>query len=227
VSPAVAPQAPPEAPPRPHFVIEAGQRLVLDNVDWPAYEAIGEALLNRANIRLTYDRGSLEIMTLSPEHERLKVLLGCCVLVLADETGVRLGGFGSTTYKSELIKRGLEPDQCYYHKNLARMRGVKRLDLTRDPPPDVAIEIDVTNSSVNRMDLYAKLGVPELWRFEDEKLRVYQLAADRYEPIDHSPTFPNVPVGDLVPFLAIGLNEDDTTMIRAVRAWVRDLPARS
>jgi Uma2 family endonuclease len=107
------------------------------------------------------------------------------------------------------------------------MRGVKRIDLTRDPPPDLAVEIDVTNSSVNRMELYARIGVPELWRFEGEALRVYQLASGRYEPIDRSPTFPNVPIGDLVPLLVIGLNEDDTSMIRAVRAWARNLPPRT
>jgi Uma2 family endonuclease len=206
--------------------VEPGRCVVLDDVDWAAYEAIGEALRDRANIRLSYDRGRLEIMTLSPEHERLKMLLGLVINVLADETGLRVGSFGSTTYKWDVIEAGLEPDQCYYHRNLTRMRGIKRIDLSRDPPPDLAVEVDVTNSSVSRMDLYARLGVPELWRFEDDALRVYRLATGRYEPIGASETFPDVPIGEVVPFLAIGLNEDDTTMMRAVRAWVRDLPAR-
>jgi Uma2 family endonuclease len=226
VSAVATPAIPAARPPVFRPTVELGRCVVIDDVDWAAYEAIGEALLDRANIRLTYDRGRLEIMTLSPEHERLKVLLGLVVNVLAEEGDVPIGGFGSTTYKAELIEHGLEPDQCYYHRNLARMRGVKRIDLTRDPPPDLAIEIDVTNSSINRMDLYARLGVPELWRPEDETLRVYQLAAGRYEPIDHSPTFPNAPIGDLVPFLAIGLNQDDSAIMRAVRTWVRNLPPR-
>jgi Uma2 family endonuclease len=227
VTAVATPAIPAGTAPRPQWVIDAGQRVVLDNVDWPAYEMIGEALRDRPNVRLTYDRGRLEIMTISGEHERLKYLLGRLIDTLAEMTGLRIGGFGSTTYKWEVIERGLEPDQCYYHRNLPRMRGVKRIDLRRDPPPDLALEIDVTNSSVNRMDLYARLGVPELWRFEDEKLRVYQLAAGRYEPIDHSPTFPNVPIGDLVPFLAIALNEDDTAMVQAIRTWVRNLPPRT
>jgi Uma2 family endonuclease len=202
---------------------EPGRCVLLDGIDWPTYEAIGTALLNRANIRLTYDRGSLEIMTLSPEHERLRVLFGHLVQVLAEEANIPMAGFGSTTYKSDVLEKGLEPDQCYYHANYARVRGLRRIDLSRDPPPDLAVEIDVTRSSLNRMAIYERLGVPELWRFDGERLHVYRRnATGVYEPCAASSTFPAIPLGELVRFLRLGLDQDDTSVVRAFRAWVQE-----
>jgi Uma2 family endonuclease len=211
---------------QPQWTIDAGQRLVLDNVDWAAYEAIGEALRDRPNIYMTYDRGRLEIKTISQEHERLKYLLGRVIDVLSEETGIPVEGFGSTTYKREDLERGLEPDQCYYHRNFHRVRGLKRIDLTRDPPPDFAVEVDVTHSSLDRMSICAGIGISEVWRLEGEAVRVYLLNAGRYEHADRSPTFPALPVTELAPFLQIGFMEGSSKMVQAVRAWVRDLPAR-
>src|SRR5438067_13571182 len=91
---------------------EPGSCVLLDDIDWPGYEAIGTALRDRPHIRLTYDRGRLEIMTLSAEHERLRVLFGHLIHVLAEEASLSIGGFGSTTYKRDTLERGLEPDQC-------------------------------------------------------------------------------------------------------------------
>lgn len=228
MSTAVAPLPPSASPFLPRPAVEPGRCVLIENVDWQAYEAIGEAFRDRANIRLTYDRGRLEIMTLSAEHERLKILIGYLIQVLAEETALRICSFGSTTYKRDILERGLEPDQCFYYRNLARVRGLRRIDLSRDPPPDLAVEVDVTNSSLNRMSIYAHLGVSELWRLEGETLRVYGLGtAAAYEPADGSSAFPAVPVSELVQFLRLGIDEDDTTMIQACRAWVREHLAKS
>jgi Uma2 family endonuclease len=201
---------------------DAGHRIVLEGLDWPAYEMIGTALLDRANVRLTYDRGSLEVMTLSPEHERRKYILGRLIDVLSEELDLPIAGFGSTTCKRE-PEQGLEPDQCYYHRNLERVRGIQRLDLRRDPPPDLAVEIDVTSSSIDRMGIYAALGIPEVWRFAGGALRVYLLNdGGQYVEAERSPTFPAVPVGELVRFVELGVDEGDLSMVRAFRAWVRE-----
>jgi Uma2 family endonuclease len=227
VTAVATPERPAASPPAVPPAAELAQRVVLDDVAWTAYEAIGEALRDRPNVRLNYDRGRLEIMTLSQEHERFKYLIGRLIDVLAEVTGAGVEGFASTTYKRDAVERGLEPDQCYYHRNFHRVRGLKRIDLARDPPPDLAIEIDVTHSSLDRMGIYAGLGVPEVWRLEGEALRVYLLSPDGgYAPSEYSPTFPTLPVTQLGPFLRIGFTVGSTDMIQAVRAWVRDLPAR-
>ncbi|HXG12910.1 MAG TPA: Uma2 family endonuclease [Gemmataceae bacterium] len=199
-----------------------GQRFLLHNVSWQSYRAIGEALRDRPGLHLTYDRGTLEFMTLSPEHERCKVLLRRLIEVLAEELNLAIGSFGSTTYQREDLEKGLEPDECYYLRNLPRVRGKRRLDLTADPPPDFVIEVDITRSSIDRLRLYAAFGVPEVWRFDGTTIHVLLLTAKgEYEPSDHSPTFPMVPIGELVRFMRQGEAEDDTSMVRAFRAWVR------
>jgi Uma2 family endonuclease len=211
------------AGPTPDFQpsIGVGQCVVLDDVDWPVYEAIGEALRDRSHIRLTYDRGRLEIMTLSHEHERLKYVIGRLIDVLAEECDLPIAGFGSPTYKQN-PDRGLEPDQCYYCRNYERVRGLTRIDLRRDPPPDLAVEIDVTHSSIPRMALYVALGVPEVWRFAENAFRYYLLGADgQYAEVDQGLAFPAVPAAALAPFVRLGMSDIDRVMVRAIRDWVR------
>jgi Uma2 family endonuclease len=207
--------------PRP-VEVKDPQRLLLHNISWDTYVTIGEALAERP-IRLTYDRGNLEIMTTSHEHERYKKIFGLLISVLAEELSVAISGFGSATYQKKDIERGLEPDECYYTTHWAQMRGVHRIDLDRDPPPDLVIEVDVTRSSIDRMGIYASLGVSELWRFDGRELYAYKLAAKReYHQTDRSPTFPAIPLKELVRFLHEGEETDDITLIRTFRAWVRD-----
>jgi Uma2 family endonuclease len=202
------------------------QRLRLSNVSWQSYLSIGEALRDRPALRLTYNQGTLEFMTTSPEHERYKYLLGRLVDTLAEELGLRIGGFGSTTFQHAKLERGLESDQCYYHRNLDRVRGMTRIDPTRHPPPDLAIVVDITRSSQERMEIYASLGTPEFWRFDGKTLQVFVLtAAGEYVPSAHSPTFPSLPVGELVRFIEQGNAEDDVSMVQACRAWVREQPS--
>ncbi len=202
--------------------VAVGQCLLLEDTDWSSYEAIGVALGDRANLRTAYDSGSLEIMVLSSEHERLKVLLGILIQVLAEETARSIAGFGSTTYKRDVLNKGLEPDLCYYHDNLHRVRGKRRIDLAIDPPPDLAIEIDVSYSSLDRVAIYERLGVPELWRLKDETITVYQRnAAGHYETRVNSPSFPMLPLDELARFLIIGLENDDIDMARQFRGWIR------
>lgn len=202
--------------------IDEPQRLLLHNVSWEQYVQIVDAMGERP-IHLTYDRGTLEFMTLSYEHERWKESLRCLIQVLAEEMNVDIAGAGSTTFKGELIQRALEPDECYYTKHMRQVRGLRRIDLKRDPPPDLVVEIDVTRSSINRMAIYASMKVPEAWRFDGAHLHVYRLRHDEsYEEIDSSPTFPRLPLDVLVKFMGQGVAEGDTSMIRSFRAWVRE-----
>jgi len=194
---------------------------LLHDVSWENYIKIGDALEDRPALRLTYDRGSLEIMVTSSEHEGYKSRLSRLFEALTEEMNVAVKGFGSMTHQREDLRRALEPDECYYLANHARMRGVKRLDLTRDPPPDLVLEMEVTCSALDRMDIYATLGVPEVWRFDGETVTPYQLVEGQYERLARSPTFPMIPLEELVRFVRLGESEDDTTMVRAFRSWVR------
>lgn len=197
------------------------QRFVLRNADWSTYVGMLSALGERP-VRLTYDRGRLELMTLSLGHERISHLLAKFVDVLADEMDLPLLGAGSTTFKREDLDRGLVPDQCIYLENEQRVREKDEIDLLVDPPPDLAIEVDVTRGSVNRLGIYAAFGVPEVWRFDGKQLIVYRLKETTYETQDASSQFPNIPLAELTRFLERRTEMDETRLIRAFRQWVRE-----
>lgn len=195
------------------------QKLVLDNISWQTYQALGSALQDR-NLHLTYDQGLLEIMVISPEHERWKGLFGLLVFTLARYFRMKIGVFGSFTHQRQDLARGLEPDQCFYLASLAAVRGKKKINLKRDPPPDLAIEVDITRSSLDRMAIYAALGVGEVWRFDGKVLQVHLLQAGAYQISESSPTFPDVPVTEVVQFLHLGQREDDVAMVEALEQWL-------
>jgi Uma2 family endonuclease len=185
---------------------------------------IGDALPDRP-IRLTYDRGSLEFMTTSHVHEVLKKRLGRLVETLAEEFGLAVAPGGNTTFRREDVERGLEPDDCFWIAHERQMRARREWDPTRDPPPDLVLEIEISRSLLNRMGILAALGVPEVWRFDGERLRVNLLQPDgTYREAEHSPTFPTVPVDEIVRFAQPDETVDYLSMIRSFREWVRQLP---
>jgi Uma2 family endonuclease len=202
--------------------ISGEQRILLHNVSWSTYEALLKEIDGPA-IRLTYDRGTLEIMTLSHGHESYTALLGRFIDTLTEELNIPLHSGRSTTFERDVKKRGLEPDECYWIQNEPLMRGKKEFDIDSDPPPDLAVEVDITSSSLDRLAIYAVLGVPEVWRFDGESLRVYRMKANgKYEPCDRSPTFPYLELADVVRFLRDSDTQDETSLVRAFRAWVRE-----
>lgn len=198
-----------------------GKRLVLNEIPWKAYKQLSE-LMGESNIHLTFDQGRLEIMPLSMEHERNKCVLRMMVDVLAEERNLPIKSVGSMTHQRDDLEKGLEPDQCYYHRNLRAVLRKKWLDLSRDPPPDLALEIDITSSSLNRMAIYAALGIAEGWRFDGETLIFHVLDDGDYRPSEQSPTFPGFHAAELIPFLALGQRLDDAAFRRRFRTWVRE-----
>jgi Uma2 family endonuclease len=202
------------------------QRFVLHNVSWQQYVTIGDALPDWPGLRLTYDRGALEFMTTSQEHEIYKAWLGRLVETLAEELNLAILPCGSATFRKEELERGLEPDQCYWIAHERQMRGKLAWDPQSDPPPDLVLEIEVTRSALGRMGIYAALGVPEVWRFDGETLHVHLLEGNGYRAADGSPTFPGVPVAGIVPFLRPSQELDYLGTVRAFRAWVREQLAR-
>jgi Uma2 family endonuclease len=143
---------------------------------------------------------------------------------MTEELNIPILSAGSTTLKLQLKERGLEPDECYYLGNEAKMRGKRELDLAVDPPPDLAIEVDISSSSLDQLAIYATLGVPEVWLYDGAVLEVYQLQPDKtYAKQTHSPAFPFLPLDEIERFLARRNETDETTWIRSFRAWVKTL----
>ena len=170
-----------------------GECLHLSGVDWRTYSRLLYIFAEQPGVRLTYDRGELEIMSPLFIHDDDGRFLGYLIFVLTEELGLCLRAGGSTTLKRRLKQRGIEPDECFWIVNAARMAGRRRLDLRTDPPPDLAIEVDVTNSSLDRMSIYAALHVPEVWRLEGDTLTFHVLDADgTYQSAAVSRAFPMV-----------------------------------
>lgn len=203
------------------------QRLMLDSVDWAAYVTIGDALPDRPRLRMTYDRGRLEFMTTSPEHERLKRWLSRLIETIAEEYNLPIAPFGSMTLRRPELDRGLEPDECYWIAHERDVRNPDTGDPSRDPPPDLVIEIEVSRSALNRMGIYAAMDAPEVWRFDGETFHIHLLQGDRtYQEAEASPTFPGLPINGIVPFAQRSETEDYLTRIRNFRTWVREQLAR-
>lgn len=201
--------------------IEAEQRIILHGVSWDTYERLLADFLESNAVHFTYDRGELEIMAPSPEHEASTDLLALLVNVLAEELNVDVHGLGSTTFRRADLKRGFEPDTCFYVQNAERVRGKKRLDLTRDPPPDLVIEVDLTSFSLNKLPLYAAVGVPEVWRHDGQTVTILRLAGSKYRKQQKSAIFPGVTGAQIARFVEEGQTTRRLDWLRRVRAWVR------
>lgn len=173
-----------------------GQTLVINDLSWQEFEQILEELGEHRNSKIAYDRGTLEIMSPLPEHERNKIYISTLVEIILEELDIDFCPLGSTTFKSELLNKGIEPDNCFYIQNEALIRNKNRLDLTIDPLPDLALEIDLTSRT--HPHIYLALGVPELWRFEKGILHINILQNGQYIEQEFSPLFPQIPIKQLI-----------------------------
>lgn len=191
----------------------------LSGISWQTYETLLQELGDR-HLRLTYNRGTLEIMAPSPEHEFSKKLLGRFVETLAEETNLQVYPLGSTTFKRPELS-GAEPDECFYFRNIFAVRGKKRLDLEIDPAPDLVIEIDVTNASQNRLQVYADLGVAEVWIYDGDLLSIHQLQNQSYVNVQSSGIFPNLPILEIAGFVRQAETVDYLELVSTFRNWVR------
>jgi Uma2 family endonuclease len=202
--------------------IFADSQVVLSNVSWETYERLLEDLSDCSVPHLTYDRGRLEIMSPTQEHEELNRTINSIVETVAVELDVRVRVLGSSTFKRKDLKRGFEPDSCFYVKSAESIRGKKRLDLSIDPPPDLVIEIDITSSSIPRMPIFALFGVPEVWRYDGGSLRISVLQGNEYVSSDRSLAIPILTSRVLEDFLAKSQEwEDDRPrLVRFIREWV-------
>jgi Uma2 family endonuclease len=203
-------------------VLPAEQRVVLRGVSWATYEAL-VAETGDHHVRMVYDRGVLELMSPGPLHERLKDLTTRLFEEVMIELGLPFETVGEARWTKVAAERGLEADGCYYlsAEKLAIVRG-RAPDRPDDPYPDLAIEIEISRSSVNKLAIYADLGTPEVWRHDGVDCVIQRLRDDgTYEERPDSLFLPPRPA-DIVRWVEQSQGQDHLAWRRQVRAWVRD-----
>ena len=213
---AVLPAAHHHAPP-----LELAQRVILHGVSWETYERLLADFQDSHAAHFTYDQGVLEIMVLSFKHETFNRTLATLVETLAEELQIDFVNAGSTTFKREDLARGFEPDSCFYMQNEERVRGKEEIDLLVDPPPDLVIEIDISNSSLNKFPLYAQLGIPEVWRYDGDRVCIFKQEGGQYTEIDQSIVLPPLTSAVATQFLEESSELRSTAWLRRVREWAR------
>ncbi|MEM6351503.1 MAG: Uma2 family endonuclease [Cyanobacteria bacterium P01_D01_bin.14] len=205
------------------------KRLLFRSLDWQRYQVLRETLGcdgkaapgDHRNVRFTYLHGTLEVTIPLEIHEFSARMIEKFVWILVVEFGMKVKTMGSTTLDRQPLDRGAEPDDAYYIQNQPLVVG-RDVNLAQDPPPDLVVEVDITHTDIDKLRLYADMGVPELWRYNGEIWRIYQLESGDYQEVAVSPTFPKVPKAKLYEFLATA-RQDEVEAEMALRAWVRSL----
>ena len=200
----------------------AEARVVLNGVSWATYKALMADIGEDRACRIAYDQGILEIMVPYQEHKVPKVLIADFVTAIADELQIEVMQLGSLTLEREALTRAIEPDTCFYIQNEALVRS-KNIDLQNDPPPDLAIESDYTSSSLNKFNIYASLGVPELWRYSRQSLQVYQLVEGNYELSETSIAFPFLPILEIPGLIEQSKMIGQRASVRLFRPRIREI----
>jgi Uma2 family endonuclease len=202
------------------IIVKPGQQMLLQDVSWQQLENILEEMGERRAARISYSHGWLEIMVPLPEHEKDKEFIGDLVKILLEELQIDFEPFGSTTLKNERMRQAVEPDTSFYIQNQAAVIGKNRIDLTINPPPDLAIEIDITSRT--RFENYELLGVPELWRYTQQGLEINLLQAGKYIKSQSSPNFPGIPIIELVnEYVQQCLTIGRSQAMRNFKSWVK------
>jgi Uma2 family endonuclease len=199
-----------------------GQSLRLGNVNWAQFKDILADLGEHRAARIAYDNGILEIMVPLTDQEDSKEIIGDLIKAVLEELNTEFRALGSTTFERQSTLKAIEPDQCFYIQNEATIRGKRRIDLSVDPPPDLALVIDL--AARIQVKTYEALAVPELWHFSRQGLSIYVLKAGKYEAAEESSISLKLPLQEVIPYCleqsrTLGRN----TVIRDFRAWVRDM----
>ena len=198
------------------------EQIILKGIHWETYKSLVRDLEAQPSKRLTYDNGVLEIRMPLPPHERYKKWLGRLVEIITEELGIEIASLGSCTWSRDDLRKGLEPDECYYIQNEAAVRGKETITLSVDPPPDLAIEVDSTSSSLDRMGIYAALGVPEVWRYDFKVMMFWVLVDSVYVSRETSIALPLVTATAVQVLLSEAVSMGETSWAKRVRAWIQN-----
>lgn len=220
-APAPAPVAAPV--PGSHAAVRGETRVVLESISWSLYQQLLRELGDNRGARLAYDNGRLEITSPSDSHEYVKTIVGRLIEAYADAMDIDIDGLGSWTMKREELKKGIEPDECYYVQSLPAIADKQELDLSVDPPPDLAIEVDISWSSLPKQPIYAALGVPEVWRFDGKRFKILRRTdAGDYAEASQSGCFPGFPIDEVNRLVQVGLKSRQPAAVKALRQWIKE-----
>ncbi len=200
---------------------QTSEQRFLASTNWEGYLHVLRAF-EGVRVRITFDRGKLELLTTSPQHEEIKKFLGQLLEAALLEWDRNYKPAGSTTFRREMLERGLEPDECYYLTVLPQFTAGADPEVL--PAPDLAIEVEVTRSALDRMEIYRALGVSEVWRYSvDHRLRVEVLGPNGYRTLERSSILPNLPLNELPSFVRLGVEQGSIPMLRQFRVWLNTL----
>jgi Uma2 family endonuclease len=194
--------------------------LIQHGVGWNEYEELLQTVGEASGLRISFDDGTLQIMTLSQRHEKYSTLIERMVDRLSSFLKVKVLFYGSATMRKEHKQKGVEPDACFYVQNAPLVGTKDEIDFNIDPPPDVVVEIDLHHDSISKFPIYAALGVPEFWRYDGNVLTIYHLSEEQYQPSEASQSLPLLTSSILTEFLARIPNEDQYEILLAFEEWL-------
>jgi len=201
--------------------LPADSFLIRENVSWEEYEDLLEQVGEATWLRIAYDDGTLEIITVGPKHEKYATFIEGLVGVIRLRLRMNIVFFGSSTMRKEKKRKGIEPDACFYVQTAEALGNRMDLDFEKDPPPDVAVEVDVTRHSISKFGIYAGLGVPEVWIYDLKELRIYLLEQDKYVPATESQALPMLSGPILTKFLSQLREAGELQAILAFDDWLQ------
>ena len=202
----------------------AAQHIILHNISWITYQRLLAEHEGCQSPRFVYDRGTLEIMVLSFEHEQFNRLLSDIFTLIAVEMDIEFINAGSTTFNRQDLARGFEPATCFYIQHTDDIADKKRIDLVIDPPPDLVIEVDITSPSLDKRPIYAAVGVPEIWHFDGDQITIFLLSGDHYTAQDHSASVPHLTAQQLSDFISTSQQMKHVAWLRSIRDWAHGQP---
>lgn len=200
--------------------LPAGSEIILREQTWADYEEILESVGEASGLRISFDGENIKIMTLSTKHEKYVRFVERLVDNLSMRKRIKILSYGSSTMKSSRRERGSEPDCCFYVQNAELVAHLDTIDFTRDAPPDIVVEIDVYHASAEKFEIYAKLGVPEFWLYDGERMKIYQLKGEKYSTVAESPALPILSDMVLTEFLNRLKTSDQFEILLDFEKWL-------
>jgi len=201
--------------------LPADSFLIRENVSWEEYEDLLEQVGEATWLRISYDDGTLQIMTTGPKHEYYSRFIESLVGQIRFRLRINIRFFGSSTMRKKKKRKGTEPDACFYVQTAEALGKRIDLDFEKDPPPDVTVEVDITRHSISKFGIYAGLGVPEFWIYDGKELKIYLLDQDEYVPATESRALPILSSPILTKFLSQLREEGELQAILAFDEWLQ------
>lgn len=202
--------------------MQVNQKLIMQGIGWDFYEQLLKDFEGSNALHFAFDNGILEVKVPLGKHEVPIRLLADLISTICVEKEINVKNFGSTTFRKRAKAKGIEPDTAFYIQNEAKVRGLLNLDLSRNPPPDLAIEVDVTSPSLDKFPIYAGLGIAEIWLYKGEKVEFFKLVGEKYQKVDYSVALPILSSEKATEFLQKGFDEIYNKWIKEIRNWANE-----